>query len=159
MSIYFYFSPIISPLGRAWPFIWINLNSLHQGIFCAKFGWNWPSGFGEEDENVKRLKTMGRCKDRQTDDGWQVIRKAHLSSHLRWVKISNLILIAYMFVSICKKKKREGELTTHPFQPSPVLKPMQSTMHLQLLKFFSRTLSQLDTDNNAWLTIFIKNRK
>ena len=29
----------------------------------------------EEDENVKSL---------QTDDGWQVIRKAHLSFQLRW---------------------------------------------------------------------------
>ena len=22
-------------------------------MLCAKFGWNWPSGSGEEDENVK----------------------------------------------------------------------------------------------------------
>ena len=28
----------------------------------CKFGWNWPSGSGEEDENVKSLQT-----DRQTD--------------------------------------------------------------------------------------------
>ena len=24
------------------------MNSLHTGILCAKFGWNWPSGSGEE---------------------------------------------------------------------------------------------------------------
>ena len=35
-------------------------------------------GSGEEDENVKSLQTDG-----QTDDGRQVIRKAHLSFQLR----------------------------------------------------------------------------
>ena len=25
-------------------------------MLCAKFGWNWPSGSGEEDENVKSLR-------------------------------------------------------------------------------------------------------
>ena len=38
-----------SPLGRAWPFIWRQLNPLQLGILCAKFGWNWHSGSGEED--------------------------------------------------------------------------------------------------------------
>ena len=32
-----------------------------QGYFVPiKFGWNWPSGSGEEDENVKTLQTDGR---------------------------------------------------------------------------------------------------
>ena len=31
-------------------------------MLCAKLGLNWPSGSGEEDENVKSLQT-----DRQTD--------------------------------------------------------------------------------------------
>ena len=42
----------LSPLAkRAWPFSWIKLklNSLHPWMPCAKFGWNWPSGFEEED--------------------------------------------------------------------------------------------------------------
>ena len=26
-----------------------NLNPLHPRMFCAKFGWNWSSGSGEED--------------------------------------------------------------------------------------------------------------
>ena len=69
MSIYFYYFPIISPLERVWPFILTNLNPLHPGILCAKFGWNWPSGSGEEDENVKSLRTDGRT-DGQTDDRW-----------------------------------------------------------------------------------------
>ena len=30
-------------------FIWTILTSIHQNVHCAKFGWNWPSGFGEEN--------------------------------------------------------------------------------------------------------------
>ena len=29
-------------------FIWTNLNFLHLRMLCAMFGWNWPSGSGEE---------------------------------------------------------------------------------------------------------------
>ena len=25
-------------------------------MLCAKFGWNWPSGSGEDDKNVKNLR-------------------------------------------------------------------------------------------------------
>ena len=62
-----------------WFFIWRNFNPYLPWMLFAKFGWNWPSGSGEEDENVKSLQT-----DRQTDDGRQVIRKTHLSFQLRW---------------------------------------------------------------------------
>ena len=48
-SMYFLYFVIISPWKRAGPFIWINLNPLHPRMLCAKFGWNWPSGSGEED--------------------------------------------------------------------------------------------------------------
>ena len=34
LSIYLYYFPIISPLGRARPFIWTNLNPFHPGILC-----------------------------------------------------------------------------------------------------------------------------
>ena len=40
---------IISPWKRTEPFIWTNLNPLHPRMLCAKFGWNWTSGSGEED--------------------------------------------------------------------------------------------------------------
>ena len=93
--MYFRYFVIISPWKRAGHFIWTNLNSLDPRMLCAKFGWNWPSGSGEEDENVKSLQTDGRTDrqtdgqtDRQTDDGRQVIRKAHLSFQLRWAKNS-----------------------------------------------------------------------
>ena len=88
--MYFHYFVIISPWIRAVPFIWTNLNLLHPRMLCAKFGWNWPSGSGEEDENVKSLQTDGRT-DRQTDAGRQVIRKAHLSFQLRWAKMSEPI--------------------------------------------------------------------
>ena len=89
LSIYFYYIPIISPLGTTCPFIWTNLNPFHSEIISAMFGWNWPSGSGEKDENVKSLQTDGRTDrqaDIQIDDGRQVIRKAHLSFQLRWTK-------------------------------------------------------------------------
>ena len=40
---------IIHFLWIEWFFIWTNLNPLHPRMHCAKFGWNWPSGSGEED--------------------------------------------------------------------------------------------------------------
>ena len=95
--MYFRYFVIISPWKRAGPFIWTNLNPLDPRMLCAKFGWNWPSGSGEEDENVKSLQTdrqtdrrTDRRTDGQTDDGRQVIRKAHLSFQLRWAKNENV---------------------------------------------------------------------
>ena len=132
-SMCFHYFVIISPWKRAGLF-WTNLNPLHPRMHCAKFGWNWLSGSGEEDffnfVNVFSLfrnylplekgralfkkktwinftqefgwngpmvleKKMKMWKvyrgtdartDRQTDDGRQVIRKAHLSFQLRWAK-------------------------------------------------------------------------
>ena len=50
-----YHSLIISPYDRV--IIWTNFNPLYQGMHCAKFVWNWPSGSGEEkDENVESLQ-------------------------------------------------------------------------------------------------------
>ena len=56
-SMYFRYFGIISPWKNAVPFIWINLNPHHPRMLCAKFGWNWPCGSGEEDENVKTTTT------------------------------------------------------------------------------------------------------
>ena len=55
-SMYFRYFVHISPFPRAGPFIWTNLNPLYPRMLCAKFGWNWPSGSGEEDEYVKSLR-------------------------------------------------------------------------------------------------------
>ena len=68
-SMYFCYFVIISPWKRVGPFIWINLNPYHTRMLCAKFGWNWPSGSGEEDENVKSLRQRQR-RQRRTTDFW-----------------------------------------------------------------------------------------
>jgi hypothetical protein len=49
----FYILVIISPLKRTWPFIWTNLNSLHQNIICNKFDWLWSPGSGEVFKNFQ----------------------------------------------------------------------------------------------------------
>ena len=46
--------------------LFLNYLPFGKGVLCAKFGWNWPSGSGEEDENEKSLQTDGQT-DRQTD--------------------------------------------------------------------------------------------
>ena len=63
--MYFHYFVIISPRKRAGPFIWTNLNPLHPRMLCAKFGWNWPCGSGEQDENVKSLQRQQRQRRRR----------------------------------------------------------------------------------------------
>ena len=65
-SMYFHYFVIISPWKRAGPFIWTNLNPHYPRMLCAKFGWDWPSGSWEEEENVKSLQTDGQT-NRRTD--------------------------------------------------------------------------------------------
>ena len=40
---------IINLMRIYWFSIWRNLDPLHPRILCAKFGWNWSGGSGEED--------------------------------------------------------------------------------------------------------------
>ena len=54
------------PWKKTGPFICTNLILHHPRTLCVKFSWNWFSGSGEEDENVKSLQT-DRQIDRQTD--------------------------------------------------------------------------------------------
>ena len=42
-------------------------------MLCAKFGWNWPTGSGEEDENVKSLQQQWRQRLRWTTDGLRLM--------------------------------------------------------------------------------------
>ena len=56
----------------AGPFISSNLNPLQPRMLCAQFGWNWPSGSGEE-YNVKSLWQQQRQGGQQrwtTDILW-----------------------------------------------------------------------------------------
>ena len=61
---YFHYFVMIFPWKRAWSIIWTNLNPLHPRMLSAKFGWNWPSGSGEEGENVKRFQRRRRTTDK-----------------------------------------------------------------------------------------------
>ena len=61
-------------------------------MLCAKIGWNWPSGSGEEDEHVKSLQADGRTDgqtDRQTtDDRWsEKLTWAFSSGELKTLKL------------------------------------------------------------------------
>ena len=47
-SMFFRYFVIFSSWKRTRPFIWINLIPLHPKMLCVKFGWNWPSGSGED---------------------------------------------------------------------------------------------------------------
>ena len=88
---YFIYFVIISPWKRAEPFIWTHLHPLHQRMLCAKFGWKWSNGSGEEDENVKSFRT----EDRQ-----QVIRRAHLSFQLSWANKNSWVRIFLKFIQL-----------------------------------------------------------
>ena len=70
------------PLEKGVALYWKNLNPHYPKMLCAKFRWNWLSGSGEEDENVKSLRQQRQQRRRLTDK----IRKAHLSLWLRWAK-------------------------------------------------------------------------
>ena len=44
-------------------------------MLCDKFGWNWPDGSGEEDENVKSLPTDGQMTDNRLSEKTHPSRK------------------------------------------------------------------------------------
>ena len=62
------------PFEKAGFFIWINLNSCDPRMLCAKFSGNWPTGSGEEEENVKSLQRWRRR--------WQ--RRWTMDKFVRW---------------------------------------------------------------------------
>ena len=63
MSIYFYHFPIISPLGRVWPIIWITWIPFTQGYFV-------PSLVEIDlEEKMKMWKVYSKQTNRQTDCG------------------------------------------------------------------------------------------
>ena len=64
-----HFFSIISIWKRTRPFIWTDLNLLHPKMLCAKFVWNWSSGSGEKNENMKsfRRRTKGKFRSEKVD--------------------------------------------------------------------------------------------
>ena len=84
--------------NTSWPFKFTNLNLLHPRILCAKFGWNWPSGSGE-DEKVRNLQT-----ERQTPGTGILVQGSGHISHT--VKMLNFFKNLKIFFST-------AELTGH----------------------------------------------
>ena len=60
---------------------------------CAKFGWNWPSGSGEEDENVKSFDDNNNYKF------W--------SEKLTWAFGLGELKISTLFDNYCKSWVKE----------------------------------------------------
>ena len=63
-----------------------KLKPLQPRMLCAKFSWYWPSGSGEEDENVKSL---------QTDGGWTKSDQKSslgLSAQVSWNGMGKIVL-------------------------------------------------------------------
>ena len=77
--MYLGYIPIISPYSFEQ-----NLNPLHPRMICAKFGWNWPSGFGVEDENKKSLQIDGRTGGRSLEDNSQSQVLRNLIMHIQY---------------------------------------------------------------------------
>ena len=67
--LFFCYLAIFSPLGRACMALHLkkNLNPLHQGILCAKFGWNRPMVL---EKKIKMWKDYRRTDRQTTDDRW-----------------------------------------------------------------------------------------
>ena len=67
-------------------------------MFCAKSDWNWPSGSGEEDENVKRLQQRQQ-RWRTTEKLWpEMLIWAYGSGELKsWVAKYRYI-IYFLFI-------------------------------------------------------------
>ena len=61
-----------------------HLKSFCPGMHFAKFGWNWPNGFGKEYENMKSLQTDGRM-----DNGQQTLIKIRV--HYRYTRTQFLL--------------------------------------------------------------------
>ena len=59
-----------------------NLNFLNPMMLFAKFDWNWTSGTGEEDKNVKSLQTDGQTDNKRSEN-----LTYSVSFQLRWAEI------------------------------------------------------------------------
>ena len=64
----------------------LHLNKLkfppYPRMLCAKFDWNWPSGFGKENKNVKSLQ----WQQQQTTVRTNFDQKSSPEFPLRWAK-------------------------------------------------------------------------
>ena len=81
----------------------------------AKFGWNWPSGSGEEDKNVKNLQTDGWTDGEQSE-------KLTWAFSLSELKINEnkiaALLLGLMVNLLCKSINPNVIKTSECFLPS-----------------------------------------
>ena len=103
-------------LEKEGPYIWTKLNPVYPRMHCAKFGWNGPSGSGEEDEYVKSLWQGWRKRQGTTDKFWS--EKAYLSLRLRWAKKQIDAQKNPQFISLLLLVK-EGPSRTCTFHQQP----------------------------------------
>ena len=97
LSIYLSNFVIISPWKRTCPFICTNLNPLHPRMLCVKFGWNWLSASGEEDENVKSLRRGQWQRPQQQKQRQQTTDKIW-SEKLTWALGSGELKIILLWI-------------------------------------------------------------
>ena len=111
LSMYFHYFVIITPWKKARLFIWINLNPLQPTnlnplqprMLSAKFGWNWPSGSGEEDFFLFRqcifaislLSPLGKERGTSFEQNWIPFTQGCIVSSL--VEIRPVVLKKKIF--------------------------------------------------------------
>ena len=78
--VFLLFRNCLLPLEIRWDRLFEKkkLNPLNPSMICVKFGWNWFSGSGEEDENVKSLWQRQHQR-------WRTTVK-YSSEKLRWAR-------------------------------------------------------------------------
>ena len=78
----------------------LHLNKLEfplPRVLCAKFNWNWSSGSGEEDENVKSLQTDGRTDRQRTTNDQKSSFELSAQLSLKQLLVSLFMFTFYAF--------------------------------------------------------------
>ena len=85
-SLYFRYLTIISPWKRRGPLFKQTWILFTQGYFVSSLVEIGPVVLEKKMKIWKVYRQTDGRTDRQTDNGWQVIRKSHLSFKVRWAK-------------------------------------------------------------------------
>ena len=88
-----------------WFFIWRNLNPYHPRMLVPRLVKIDSVVLEKKMKMWKVYRQTDRQMDRQTDDGRQVIRKAHLSFQLRWAKKNTVKCLCFQLIDIAVGKR------------------------------------------------------
>ena len=149
--MYFCYFAIISPWKRAGPFIWTKLSPLHPKMPCAKFGWNWLSGSGEEDFLILSMyfsyfiiisSWKGHCPSFEQNwipftQGCLVLSLVDIGSVVFEKKIFKISSIYFRYFLIISPWKRAGALHLKKLEP-PLPKDALCQVWLNLAQWFRR---------------------